>query len=426
MRPQKIIAFFLVLLSLAAIVLVGMAALGFPSLHAKDPMPLPPGVSPGCFSVIFFVMLTPITALPGLAGIYLWRSARNQEAGEEREAAVLPERERLFQARLDDLARRMVRSGGEASAIPEEVLGWTRDFDEPRRRRLLGLLAEWGFGPPGDSGATVRAARTGSDSASGCARAFGVALFLFAGISLVWIPLCMFILLGTQAGRMMGNLLTPEEVLAVAPGCVGPGVTALIGGLAFRWLLRQEQHRQQRIETFLDRVRETAMQGCLARVSQQERPVRFARADVVTTLPELDGARKGNLIARLHSEGLLPRLSLGAIDLRNAVLSGTDLSGADLSGADLSGAVLYGASLAGAVLSRSRLCNADLRTADATKADLSQADLSRARLQRCILRRADLREANLEGATLWQADLQGANYAGARLSHEQLRGALSV
>ena len=121
----------------------------------------------------------------------------------------------------------------------------------------------------------------------------------------------------------------------------------------------------------------------------------------------------------------LNRSDLSGADLREANISRVDLSGADLREADLREANISGADLSGAKLSRSKLSEANLSRsnlsgADLREADLSGADLSEAKLSRANLREAKLSKVDLSGADLSEAKLSRANLREAKLSRSNL------
>jgi uncharacterized protein YjbI with pentapeptide repeats len=163
----------------------------------------------------------------------------------------------------------------------------------------------------------------------------------------------------------------------------------------------------------------------------------IARARTLTTVRQLDGARKALLLQFLYESNLIgasteeegfiitkvePIINLIDADLSSADLSGANLSFANLSFANLSFANLSRANLLDANLSDANLSGADLRNADLIDADLSGADLVN----------ADLFSANLFNAGLRRALLVGADLSGAGLSdaegwtNEQLARAESL
>jgi hypothetical protein len=239
---------------------------------------------------------------------------------------------------------------------------------------------------------------------------------------------------------------------------------------------------QQRIED--DRVRQSVLESYLQDISElllreglaEPRPVerqqliqhylvhQIARANTLTTVRQLDGARKGLLLQFLYDSNLLrfiecdepdvppapqgeeicgansavPILMSGA-DLRGTELIDTHLLDADLSGANLSNAnlslnnlesadllktVLKGANLSGAHLSGAYLVTADLTGADLTGAELRNANLNAVEVKApegTNLPPAFWDGADLSGANLTDADLSGANLKGAKgLTLEQL------
>jgi uncharacterized protein YjbI with pentapeptide repeats len=249
----------------------------------------------------------------------------------------------------------------------------------------------------------------------------------------------------------------------------------LVGGLLIPILLaiigRQLTTQQARIAD--DRARETTLQNYFDKMTELllENDLRtstpgsevqdIARARTVTTLRQLDRARRNILLRFLAQAGLiggedarvrqldtthrnillrflaqagliggedarvqlLSGAHLSQADLSGAHLSGADLRGADLSGADLSGAILWQAHLSGADLRGADLSGADLGGAILWQAHLSGADLRGAYLFKAFLRGAFLRGANLSGADLRRAFLRTADLRGANLREANLRGA---
>ena len=439
MNATKLIAFLLVLVSLAGILFFAAISLLGPFLLGDQVSAPPPldRASPGCQALLMFAVSLPLAAIPGLGGLGLWFFViRKQEAAREQETVLLAECERAFQIRLDGLARRLLDCGGDAAVLAPEIPVWTRGLDEPRRNRLLGFLAESGAWEGASPGPALGASGERAQDSAGCARALVVSLFVFAGFCLLWGALTIFAQLATRIEPIQGIRPGPETALAGSLGCFLPGLAALFGALMLRWLLSRDRRRRRQRESAFDRMREIVLEGCLGRarwlgrdqeaidLGSQTVAGRIGRADVLCTLRELDGMGKGRLIARLHADGFLSRLSLQGADLRGAILAGADLCGAALPGVDLATADLSGARLARADLSGACLRGADLRSADAEGAALRQADLRQARVHRCSLRQADLRESDWKEANLWQADLAGAELKGARITVDQLRATL--
>jgi uncharacterized protein YjbI with pentapeptide repeats len=173
----------------------------------------------------------------------------------------------------------------------------------------------------------------------------------------------------------------------------------------------------------------------------------IARARTLTTVRQLDGARKAlllqflyesNLIGAFTKEGLGgtsinvigadPIINLSGADLRDANLFRADLEDADLSGGNLFRANLFHANLSraslfGADLSFANLTDADLGGANLTDADLGGANLEDANLTGANLEDADVSDANLTDAVLADAFLTDANLSSAHLSGANLANA---
>jgi uncharacterized protein YjbI with pentapeptide repeats len=202
-----------------------------------------------------------------------------------------------------------------------------------------------------------------------------------------------------------------------------------------------EQQRQTTLNSCLDDLKNLLLNQGL-KTSEPGSVVRtVARAEVLSTLHQVDGERKGMIVQFLSEAQLITKLEKGVIvdlsdaDLRGADLGGdnmygADLSHANLSGTDLRGADLDGAELANADLSNADLSNAHLRSADLVSADLSNDNLSKTDLSNAVLGKAnlkgdDLRSTNLVGADLGSADLTGATIGNAQLQQvKSLKGTI--
>lgn len=421
MNPTKVIALFLGLTSLAGLLFLGLMAAVGPYLVPESVKPPGSELSLGCFNLIVAACLAPFAAVPGIAGLGLWRFViRQQEATAGSEPADLPEREVSFQARLDSLTRRLVDCNGEAAVLTAELPLWTRDLDGPLQSRLLCLLAECGSAPWGPSFLPMRGSEAGTGSSGWGARALSLGCFTFAAFCFLWGAMLAVSYLTTDLAELAGIGSRVGAAVGGSGGCFIPGLTALLGGLGVHLLIRKETVRTRQLASSRQRAREITLESCLRRIERllhgddgaapPPEPIasRIVRAHVICALPELDGTGKGRLISGLQAAGFLARLHLGRADLRGADLAGIDLSAAALAGADLSGAQLRGALLLQADLHGCRLQGVDLRRADASGANLRKADLRQALMHQCRLYQADLRGANLAGANLWQADLAGA------------------
>jgi uncharacterized protein YjbI with pentapeptide repeats len=424
MNATKMIALLLGVASLGLFILFAFVAFAGPTvLGGAVPAPWPlDKLSSGCLGLVMFCVSAPLSAMPGLAGLSLWLFViRKQDAATDWEVLAGPEREAAFQSRLDGLTRRLLEHGGDPAALAPEIPIWIRDLDGAQRNRVLRLLAECGGDDgPGPSTRFIPSPDGALRPPGWWTRAFSLGLLGFAAFCLLWGAFVVFSSLTTHLGQVVLPGSTPVQAATGSGGCFVIGLTALLAGLAVHWLARREARGAQRRTASRQRISKVALESCLRQLESllkepdanaspaEAAAVRIARARVVCTMPELDGADKGRLIVQLHAGRLLPRLALSGADLRGALLAGTDLSAAALAGVDLSGANLSRARLVRADLGASRLQGADLRGADAGGANLRHADLRQARMHRCNLSQADLRGANVDGANLWQADLTGA------------------
>jgi uncharacterized protein YjbI with pentapeptide repeats len=188
--------------------------------------------------------------------------------------------------------------------------------------------------------------------------------------------------------------------------------------------IADDRARETTLQNYFDKMTELLLENDLRTSTPGSEVQDIARARTVTTLRQLDKARRNILLRFLSQTGLIGgeeahvRL-LSRADLREADLSGAFLYRADLSEATLSEADLSEADLSGADLRRADLGGAILRRAELSEADLSLADLSGA-----ILREASLMRANLRGASLIKVNLSGAKLSGAKLSLADLSGAI--
>ncbi len=216
------------------------------------------------------------------------------------------------------------------------------------------------------------------------------------------------------------------------------------GALVVAWDQRRDdsptadEHEQTEQEVAVDRAREAALRVYLNQMAEfllekqlhttdREDVRNDAQFHTLTTLPELDGDRKGYLLRFVYVMGLINKdtaiLQLSGADLSEANLSWANLCGADLSGTNMSSACLRDASLEDANLGGIDLRQANLTLAHMSKSDLSGADLRQANLYLARLYKADLRRANLHQANLRSAWMRGANLIEANLDKANLERA---
>ena len=178
-----------------------------------------------------------------------------------------------------------------------------------------------------------------------------------------------------------------------------------------------------------------ALRSMLAWFSLQSVP-----AQVVAPSAQLGGAdlRRLDLRNAMLVGSDLRAADLSRADLVAARLAGADLTEANLSFTDLQGAIittanlqrahliaanLFKAQLNGANLEAASLCDASLGLTDLTRANLRSADLDDATLRGAVLCEADLRKARLSGADLRATDLREADLRGSELREADLREA---
>lgn len=199
-----------------------------------------------------------------------------------------------------------------------------------------------------------------------------------------------------------------------------------------------DNQREAALQAYIDNMSELLLDGRL-RTSEEGSEIRsVARTRTLSTLRQLDGTRKGQVLQFLHESRLIRSpdmiIVLAGADLRDTNLEGADLRGVDLSEADLRGAKFFGAKLRGAKLRGADLSEADLQWADLSEANLTgarlagadlqwagifKADLSMTSIQRANLQEAQLSETDLRGADLQEANLKDAVITLEQLTHAQ-------
>ena len=171
-----------------------------------------------------------------------------------------------------------------------------------------------------------------------------------------------------------------------------------------------DRHRQEAYNLLLSDISHLILEGGLADPDVKQSVRAVARARALTTLQELDAARKRFLIGFLSQSRLIDGMQ-PVIHLDDADLRGVDLSGIYLWVKNLVGADLRAANLHKATLSQAFLMGADLRRANMRGANCWRAHLTHARLEGADLRGANLMDADLEDTRLAGAKLQGALYS---------------
>jgi len=184
-----------------------------------------------------------------------------------------------------------------------------------------------------------------------------------------------------------------------------------------------DNQREAALQTYLDKMSELLLHEKLRQSQPDDEVRRTATLQTLTTLPRLDGKRKGSVLLFLYEAGLIkksnPIIMFGAVSLHAADLRGCDLSEmpraslhgsfisyAALDGADFTGVHLQGIVFEGGNLHKAGLIGADLRDSEFLGTNLSGADLT--------------------GADLTNASLIAVNLTGAIVTDEQLDKAKSL
>lgn len=163
------------------------------------------------------------------------------------------------------------------------------------------------------------------------------------------------------------------------------------------------RYQQEMLSKYFDQMEKLLLNQNL-RKSRQGSEVRvIARARTLSTLRELDGERKGQLLIFLAEANLIARNQV-VVDLRGAYLSHANLSRADLSGTDLSSTNLFNANLVDTNLSNTNLSGTNLTCATLRDANLQGANLKRGSLP------SFLSTKQIKAAKNWQQATYNAGF----------------
>ena len=108
------------------------------------------------------------------------------------------------------------------------------------------------------------------------------------------------------------------------------------------------------------------------------------------------------------------------LNLREAVLTGTDMQRADFTRADLRGAVLFYANLADATLPGAQLNEAKINGTILSRANCAGAYFNLTQMTHCIAAGTDFSCARMFGANLLRSTLEGAKLANAKMDSTNL------
>lgn len=209
------------------------------------------------------------------------------------------------------------------------------------------------------------------------------------------------------------------QVFALIVAGVVAAITAAVGfaNLRVSW-----RNLEQQRELEAQRAQSRALQAYYEQMGQliTEHDLRnterddvklLARAQTLAVLKQLDGVRKGTVIAFLSGAGLINR-GVSVIPFYSDYLGDFErLRGNPI-------VSLHGASLKGAELTDIDLKAVSLNEVDLTGANLTGVDLATSTLNGANLTKTILEDANLVATELEQATLTGANLKGADLSEK--------
>jgi uncharacterized protein YjbI with pentapeptide repeats len=194
--------------------------------------------------------------------------------------------------------------------------------------------------------------------------------------------------------------------------------------------LRASEHARAEVLRAIETRREAVLRGYLQQMAELllDRQLRhssrlsevrvLARTLTLTTLRQLDGARKSHIVRFLSEAGLIngqdPTVDLRDADLRYLILPGATLHHVNFSASNLIGANFRRAWLTGA-----RFRSADLRHADFTDSRVvpyTTRSVTGVTVRKSMFRYARLSRAQFNGASLW-----GADFSYADLRHASFR-----
>ena len=184
--------------------------------------------------------------------------------------------------------------------------------------------------------------------------------------------------------------------------------------------LAADRENEEALQNYFDRMTDLLFDQKLRESNADSVSRNVARARTVTTISQLDAARKAELIIFLKESGLIdvPALGSGAesiVSLAGAALSGVDFAGRDISDANLSYAQMSQADMPHANLSNSSFECSGLSGAGMFSAIAINANFKNAGMRGVTASAINFTGANLDGAILREADLKGSDFTSASL-----------
>ena len=179
----------------------------------------------------------------------------------------------------------------------------------------------------------------------------------------------------------------------------------------------KDNQREAALQAYIDKMSELLLHENLRNSSQDGEVRRIATLQTLTTLPRLDGKRKGSVLLFLYEAGLIenpnPIIMFGAAGLHSADLQRCDLS-------NIPGVSLHGSFFSYAALNEADFTGMHLRKVLFEGCNLRKARLIGADLRESELYSVNLSEVDLAGADLTDASLAAVDLTGAIVTNEQL------
>ena len=274
-----------------------------------------------------------VPVLPIAVGIGLWQGkVRSREREQEIQAMGRPASEARLQACLDDLAHallegqretalRLCMKQAEALLEADGRLRWSRFY-------LMSI------GPGSLPAEPVRPQHREVSLVN--VRLQIRIIALLAVLFFIMTPFVFFAFSLLRAFLPPIFQLGPDGAMFEAKQCLELGVTAIVGTLGLRALLRRDQRWKASLDAHEERGREILLESCRKRLdwllqkgilhAPSDSPIcRMARASVVDALALLDDARKERLFLDIQERGLSEVINLSSAGLPKVpLMSGSE------------------------------------------------------------------------------------------------------
>jgi uncharacterized protein YjbI with pentapeptide repeats len=189
-------------------------------------------------------------------------------------------------------------------------------------------------------------------------------------------------------------------------------------------LIAKDQQQETALQTYLDRMSDLLLKDNLQKSSDNSEAPTVARSRTLTVLPQLNGARKAEVLTFLYEADLVKTSSRAILSLKWSVLRQTLLNDVTLNGLNLDSSYLQEATLNNDALIGIDLHNTELSHANLNHDNLQRANLADTELSHAILNDDDLQRANLSDAKLSSTNLSNSNLNDAKLHNVSLKMAI--